>query len=48
MDIADWKGLAFRRVLRSAERLRERAIRFGSSEVNTPRARSSASLRSAT
>ncbi len=48
IDIADWKGPAFRRVLASADRFSERAIRRGSSDVNTPGSRSSASLRSAT
>jgi hypothetical protein len=48
IDIADWNGRAFRRVLRSADRFSDRAIRRGSFVVKTPRSRSSASLRSAT
>lgn len=45
IDIAAWNGRALRRVLASAERLSDRAIRRGSSQVNTPGVRSSASLR---
>ena len=44
MDMADRKGSALRRLLFSADRLRERAIRLGSDNVKTPRSRSSASL----
>lgn len=42
--MADWNGLAFRRLLFSAERFNERAIFFGSSEAKTLFSRSSASL----
>jgi len=44
MESADRTGSAFLRVLRSAERLSEAAIRFGSFKVKTPCLRSSASL----
>lgn len=44
MDIAERKGGAFRRVLRSAERLSDAAIRRGSDHVKTPGSRSIASL----
>jgi hypothetical protein len=36
IDIADRKGSALRRLLRSADRLRERAIAFGSLFVKIP------------
>jgi hypothetical protein len=45
MDIAERNGSALRRLLRSAERLRERAMAFGSLFVKTPPSKSSASLR---
>src|SRR5919108_3034702 len=44
MDMADRKGSVFRRLLRSAERLSERAIARELSRENTPLSRSSASL----
>src|ERR1700745_811984 len=44
MDKAERNGSAFLLRLRSAERLSEAAIRFGSLPVNTPLLRSSASL----
>jgi predicted glycoside hydrolase/deacetylase ChbG (UPF0249 family) len=44
MDMADRNGSALRRLLFSADRLRERAIRLGLDQVKTPRSRSSASL----
>src|SRR5919204_558861 len=46
--MAERKGSAFRRRLRSAERFSERAIRRGSSCEKTPRSRSSALLVSVT
>lgn len=48
IDIAERNGSAFRRLLRSAERLSERAMAFVSLLVKTPCSRSSASLRSIT
>jgi hypothetical protein len=48
IDIADWNGLALRRVLRSAERFSDLAILSGSLYVKTPFWRSSALLRSVT
>lgn len=48
IDIAERNGSAFRRLLRSAERLSERAMAFGSLFVKMPDSRSSASLRSIT
>jgi hypothetical protein len=44
MDIADRKGPAFRRALRSAECLSDAAMRFGSRQLKALRSRSSASL----
>src|SRR4051812_21383274 len=44
MLIADRYGSALRRWLRIAERLSDRAMRFGSLQVKTPPSRSSASL----
>lgn len=44
MDIAAWKGLAFRRWLRSADRLSESAILCGSVSVKTFCSKSSALL----
>src|SRR6516165_1475561 len=44
MDIAALNGCDFRRRLRFADRLSERAMALGLSLANTPRARSSASL----
>jgi hypothetical protein len=44
IDIADRNGSALRRVLRSADRLSERAMAFGSLLVKTPLSKSSASL----
>src|SRR6516162_7522842 len=44
MDIADLNGCDFRRRLRSADRLSERAMALGLLLANTPRSRSSASL----
>jgi hypothetical protein len=48
IDIAERNGSALRRLLRSAERLSERAMAFGSLLLKTPCCRSSASLRSIT
>ena len=48
IDIAERNGSALRRLLRSAERLSERAMAFGSVFVKTPRCKSSASLVSIT
>src|SRR5512144_1368765 len=48
MDIAELNGCALRRLLSSADRLRERAMLFGSSLAKTPLARSSALLVSMT
>jgi hypothetical protein len=45
MDMADWSGVPFRRMLSSAERLSDSAIFLGSFQVNTPGSRSSALLR---
>lgn len=45
MDIADWNGVPFRRLLRTAERLSEAAICRGFDLVKTPCSKSSASLR---
>lgn len=45
MDIADWNGVPFRRLLRRAERLSEAAICRGFDLVKTPCSKSSASLR---
>ena len=44
MDIADLNGCDFRRRLRFADRLSERAMALGLFLANTPRSRSSASL----
>src|SRR5579884_1648446 len=44
MDMAERKGSALRRLLRSAERRSDRATATGSSRVKTPGSRSSASL----
>src|SRR3970040_759375 len=44
MDMAERKGGALRRVLASAERLSDSAIRFGSCQVKTPSSSSSAKL----
>src|SRR5438045_3260098 len=48
MDMAERYGSLFRRWLRSADRLSDRAIARGESFVNTRRSRSKASLRSVT
>src|SRR5262245_23271469 len=48
MDSAERKGLALRRLLLSAERFKEAAIRLGSRNVKTPLSRVSASLCSVT
>lgn len=48
MDIADRNGSLLRRWLRSADRLRDRAMLLGSFRVKTPGSRSSALLRSVT
>jgi hypothetical protein len=48
IDSAERYGLVLRRLLRSAERLSDAAICFGSRKVNTPPLRSSASLVSVT
>jgi hypothetical protein len=48
MESAERNGSAWRRLLRSAERFNEAAIRLGSLEVNTPPSRVSASLCSVT
>jgi len=48
LDIADWNGPDLRRLLWSADLLSESAISRGSSSVNTPASRSSASLVSVT
>ena len=42
--MADWNGVPFLLLLFSAERFKERAIRFGSFDLKTPDSRSSASL----
>ena len=48
MESAERNGSALRRLLRSAERFNEAAIRLGSLDVNTPPSRVSASLCSVT
>jgi len=48
MDMADWSGVPFRRMLSSVERLSDSAIFLGSFQVNTSGSRSSALLRFAT
>src|SRR5262249_57732500 len=48
MESAERKGLLFRRVLLSADRFNDAAIRLGSRDVNTPLSRVSASLCSVT
>src|SRR3979490_2646446 len=48
MESAERNGSALRRLLRSAERFNEAAIRLGSLEVKTPPSRVSASLCSVT
>jgi hypothetical protein len=42
--MADWNGVPFLLLLFSADRFNERAIFFGSFDLNTPDSRSSASL----
>lgn len=44
IDMADCKGVPLRRALASAERFKDDAIRFGSLQVKTPGAKSSALL----
>ncbi len=44
MDIAEWKGSARRRSLRSADRFSDRAMSLGLGQVKTPDSRSSALL----
>jgi hypothetical protein len=46
--MADWNGVPFLLVLFSADRFKDRAIFFGSFDLNTPDSRSSASLVSIT
>ena len=46
--MADWNGVPFFLVLFSADRFKDRAIFFGSFDLNTPDSRSSASLVSIT
>jgi hypothetical protein len=48
MESAERNGLALRRLLFSAERFKDAAIRLGSRDVNTPFSRVSASLCSVT
>jgi hypothetical protein len=48
MDSAERKGSDLRRLLRSADRFNDAAIRLGSRKVNTPRSSVSASLCSVT
>src|SRR5262249_23797141 len=48
MESAERKGLLFRRLLLSADRFKDAAIRFGSRELKTPLSRVRASLCSVT
>src|SRR5262249_53699221 len=48
MESAERKGLLFRRLLLSADRFKDAAIRLGSRDVKTPLSRVSASLCSVT
>src|SRR5262249_56102393 len=48
MESAERKGLLFRRLLLSADRFKDAAIRLGSRELKTPLSRVSASLCSVT